>query len=154
MNFWDKVKNDLQKGVEEGIAIVREGANVVWKKTEEFTDEGKRRYRIFDLKTRVQKEISELGGRVYELSGKATNPMRDSKVKAVQSRIKKLEAEIMKLEGKPLSDTEKVQAKRRTKTKGDAGKMKKSTVKKVSPAGITRGTAGIPRSSKTKSTTR
>ena len=151
MNFWDKVKNDLQKGVEEGIAIVREGASVVWKKTEELTDEGKRRYRVFDLKTRVQKEISELGGRVYELSGKAANPMRDSKVKAVQSRIEKLEAEILKLEGKPFSAAEKVQTKQKTKTKSAKGKMKKGTVKKT---GITQGTEGIPRSSKTKSTTR
>jgi hypothetical protein len=133
MNFWDKVKNDLQKGVEEGIAIVREGASVVWKKTEELTDEGKRRYRIFDLKTRVQKEISELGGRVYELSGKATNPMRDSKVKAVQSRIKKLEAEILKLEGKPVSAGEKPRARKTTRKIG-AGKPRSTTIKKTSQA--------------------
>ena len=133
MNFWDKVKNDLQKGVEEGIAIVREGASVVWKKTEELTDEGKRRYRVFDLKTRVQKEISELGGRVYELSGKAANPMRDSKVKAVRSRIEKLEAEILKLEGKPVSVKEKPKAGKPTR-KIAAGKLKETTIKKKSQA--------------------
>jgi len=118
MNFWDKVKTDLQRGVEEGIALVRESASVVMKKTEELTDEGKRRYRIFDLKTRVQKEVSELGGRVYELSDKVTNPMRDSKVKAVRSRIKKLEAEILKLEGKPAPRSEKAPLKRKPKKTG------------------------------------
>ena len=132
MNFWDKVKTDLQRGVEEGIALVRESASVVMKKTEELTDEGKRRYRIFDLKTRVQKEISELGGRVYELSDKATNPMRDSKVKAVRARIRKLEAEILKLEGKPVPVAVKPQPKKgTTKKKVGAGKVKKTAAEKT-----------------------
>jgi polyhydroxyalkanoate synthesis regulator phasin len=100
MNFWEKVKEDLQKGVEEGIAFVREGASVAKKKAEELTEEGKRRYRLYELKTSVQKEIAELGGKVYDLSAKVRNPMLDSKVKAIKARIKKLETEIAKLEGK------------------------------------------------------
>ncbi len=81
--------------------FVKEGAAVVQKKAEELTEEGKRRYKLFDLQTKVQKEIAELGGRVYDLSSKVKNPMSDSKVKAIKARIGKLQDEIMKLEGKP-----------------------------------------------------
>ncbi|MFI5293955.1 MAG: hypothetical protein ACHQ0Y_02895 [Thermodesulfovibrionales bacterium] len=101
MDFWTKIRDDLQKGVEEGIAIVKEGASVVKKKAEELTEEGKRRYQLYELKTKVQKEFSELGGTVYALSGKVKNPMLNNKVKAIKAGIKKLEMQVLKLEGKP-----------------------------------------------------
>ncbi len=121
MNLWEKVKEDLQKGLEEGITFVKEGASVVKKKAEELTEEGKRRYRLYELKTRVQQEISELGGRVYELSGKGRNPMLDSKVKAIKTRIKKLEQEIIKLEGDPKSKV------RRSGSRKTARRISRST---------------------------
>src|ERR1700687_5124315 len=91
MNFWVKIKDDLQKGVGEGIAMMKEGASLVKQKAEEVTEEGKRRYQLYELKTTVHKEISELGGMVYELSAKLKNPMINSKVKAIKARINKLE---------------------------------------------------------------
>jgi len=100
MNFWTKIRDDLQKGVGEGIAMVKEGASVVKKKAEELTGDGKRRYQLYELKTKVHKEISELGGTVYELSEKVKNPMLNKKVKAIKAGIKKLEMQIQKLEGK------------------------------------------------------
>jgi hypothetical protein len=115
MNFCEKVKEDLQKGLEEGMTYVKEGASVVMKKAEELTDEGKRRYRLYELKARVQQEISELGGKVYELSGKVRNPMLDSKVKAIRARIKNIETEIVKLEGHPKTKL------RKTASKGKPG---------------------------------
>ena len=121
MNFWEKVKGDLQKGVEESITFVKEGASVVRKKAEELTEEGKRRYRIYELKTSVQKEISELGGKVYELSGKLRNPMLDSKVKSIKARIKKLETEIMRLEGNLKPESEKPRTRKKS-LKKEAGK--------------------------------
>ncbi len=105
MGFWENVKRDIQKGFKEGIGIVKEGVTVVREKAEELTEEGKRRLKIFDLKTKVQREFAELGGKIYDLSSKMKNPMLDSKVKTVMSRIKKLEMQIAKLEGnvkKPL----------------------------------------------------
>jgi hypothetical protein len=100
MSFWNNVKKDIQKGFKEGMAFVKEGATVVMEKAEELTEEGKKRYNIFELKTKVQKEITELGGKVYDLSSKRKNPLLDSKVKANISRIKKLELKINRLEGK------------------------------------------------------
>src|ERR1700690_4147402 len=100
MNFWSKVKSDLQKGVDEGIAFVKGGAAVVLKKSEELTEEGKKRYAIYELKAKVQKEIAELGGQVYDLNSKMRNPMLDGKVKDITYRIERLESQILKIEGK------------------------------------------------------
>jgi hypothetical protein len=121
MNFWEKIKSDVQNGIEEGFIFIKEGAAVVQKKAEELTDEGKRLYRIYELKTKVEGEIAEFGGKVYELSSKMRNPMLDSKVKAIRARIKKLEAEINKLEGKPVTVQRKRTAKKKvTKSKKTA----------------------------------
>ena len=57
MNFWEKVKNDLQKGIKEGIVFVKEGATIARVKAEELTEEGEKRLKIFELKTKVQKEL-------------------------------------------------------------------------------------------------
>jgi len=117
MDFWEKVKRDIQKGIKEGIGIVSEGVTVVKEKAGELTEEGKKRLKLFELQTRVQKETAELGGKVYDLSSKLKNPMMDSKVKAVVSRIKKLEAQMAKLEGRKRAATAKRKPKRTTKTK-------------------------------------
>lgn len=100
MNFWEKVKKDLQKGIKEGIAYAKEGTVIVKEKAEVLGEEAKRQYKIFNLKTKVQKEVAELGGRVYDLSKKVKNPMLDSKVKASMAQIQKLEVQLKKLEGR------------------------------------------------------
>lgn len=107
MTLWEKVKKDLQKGLKEGIEAVKEGAQAVKEKAEEIGEEGKRRYTIFDLKGNVEKQMAELGGRVYDLSPMVKNPMIDPKVKAIISKIKKLEAQIASLEGKPKAAAKK-----------------------------------------------
>src|SRR3972149_3785681 len=100
MNLWDKIRRDVQRGFKEGLNVVKEGAAVAREKAEELTEEGKRRYKIFDLKVKVQKEMSELGGNVYDLSDRVKNPLSDKKVKGIIGKIKKLETQIMKLEGR------------------------------------------------------
>ena len=117
MNFWDKVKADIQRGVKEGVGLVREGVAVVREKAEEITEEGKKRLRIFDLQTKVQKEIMELGGKVYDLRAKVKNPMMDKKVQAIIGRIKKLEAKILKLEGSQKGPAKKATRKRSPKSR-------------------------------------
>ncbi|MEW6738596.1 MAG: hypothetical protein AB1325_01670 [Nitrospirota bacterium] len=92
------------------MVVVKEGAAVVKEKAEELTEEGKRRYKIFELKRKVHEWMTELGGKVYGLSSKTENPMRDTTVKLIINRVKKLEAQITKLEGKP-----KAVAKKKTK---------------------------------------
>ncbi|OHE58059.1 MAG: hypothetical protein A2Z47_15370 [Thermodesulfovibrio sp. RBG_19FT_COMBO_42_12] len=114
MDFWEKVKKDLQKEIKAGIAFIKEGAATMKKKTEELTEEGKKQYKIFELKTKVQKEVAELGGKVYDLSSKIKNPMLDKKVKAIVARVKKLEGQIIKLEGKKKETAKKASKKRAT----------------------------------------
>lgn len=99
MSFWDDVRKDLEKSWKEGVAAVKSGATAVRVKAEELTEEGKKRYRIYELKTKVEKEVSDLGGRVYDISRSRRNPLLDTKVKAVIGRIRKLEDRLAKLEG-------------------------------------------------------
>lgn len=125
MDFWNKIKSDIRKGLKEGLGLVREGASVVMEKAEELTEEGKKRLKLFELKTRVEREISELGGRVYDIRSAVKNPMTDSKVKAIIARTKKLEAQIMKLESAPKSTGKKAKPgkavkKSRTKVRSKA----------------------------------
>lgn len=127
MNFWDMIKKDLQKGWKEGMAVVKEGATFVQKKAGELTDEGKKQYRIFELKAKVQREVTELGGKVYDASKKMKNPMIDAGVKAIMGRLIKLEDQIAGLEGRPQKAVKKFTAKKKTAKKKTA---KKTTAKK------------------------
>lgn len=98
-SLFDKIKKDVKKGIEEGIAVVKEGASVVSGKMSELTAEGKRQYKMFDLKAKIQSKMTELGGRAYDVINSKRSPAADSKVKAVYVKIKKLEEQLSKLEG-------------------------------------------------------
>lgn len=100
MGLWETVKKDLQKGLKEGVAYVKEGAIVAKQKAEVLGEEAKRQYKTLNLKSNAHKGISELGGKVYSLSSKAGNPLRNKDVMDIVARIKSLEAQIAKLEGK------------------------------------------------------
>jgi peptidoglycan hydrolase CwlO-like protein len=115
MDFWESVKKDLEKGLKEGLDFLKEGAAIVKVKAEELTDEGKKRYKVYELKAKVQKEIEDLGGRVYDLSSKSKNPMQDKRVKAIMTRIKKFETRIAKLEGEEKRKPQKTAAKPKRK---------------------------------------
>lgn len=117
MDFWESVKKDLQKGLKEGFDFLKEGAAVVKVKAEELTDEGKKRYKIYELKAKVQGEIEDLGGRVYDLSSKNKNPMQDKRVKTIMTRIKKIETRIAKLEGKEIKKPKRTTTKPRRTTR-------------------------------------
>ncbi|MEK6581709.1 MAG: hypothetical protein AABZ25_04920 [Nitrospirota bacterium] len=99
MALWDRVKKDIRKSVDESIAAVRKGATVAVEKAEELAEEGKRRYKVFELKMKVQSNFTDLGGKVYDLVSKGSkNPLLDMKVVSTIKGIKKLEAQIAKLE--------------------------------------------------------
>jgi hypothetical protein len=80
--------------------MLREGAAFVKKKTEELTEEGKKRVDLFELKVKVRKEMTELGGRVYDFKDREESPFLDSEVRVIIERINKLEDQIGELEGK------------------------------------------------------
>jgi hypothetical protein len=116
MGLWDRVKKDIQKGVDEGIAAVRKGAAVAVEKAEELAEEGKRRYKVFELKMKVQSNFTELGGKVYDLASKGSkNPLLDAKVLSAINGVKKLEAQIAKLEKAAGASPKKVKKKLKRK---------------------------------------
>jgi len=99
---WKGIKKDLQKGMEKGMAAMKKGAIVAQKTAGDLTDEGKRQYKIFALKTKVHEAVSDLGARVYALMGsRVKNPALDAQVKNIVAQIKKLDEQIADLEGKP-----------------------------------------------------
>lgn len=99
---WEKIKKDVQQGVEKGIVAVKKGAIVAKKKAGEMTDEGKRQYKIMLLKSNVHSGISDLGARVYALmSTRSKNPALDAKVKDLVTQIRKYEVQLAALEKKP-----------------------------------------------------
>ena len=98
-NLFDKIRENLKKGMEEGIAVLREGASVVSVKMNELSEEGKRQYKMFNLNVKIQDQMKEMGGIAYTLidAGKSLDP--DKKLKAVYTKIKKLEWQLSKIEG-------------------------------------------------------
>lgn len=116
---WETIKKDLQKGVEKGMAAMKQGAIVVQKKAEELTEEGKRQFKVLTLKARIHEAISDLGAKSYVLmSGKkAKNPALDAGVKDLMARIQDLEAQIGILEGRSSEERAKARPKARTKAR-------------------------------------
>ncbi len=114
---WDMIKKDLQKGLEKGMAAMKQGAIVVQKKAEEITEEGKRQYKVLTLKARIHEAITDLGAKSYALmSGKRVrNPALDASVKSIIARIKDLEEHIALLEGKDRESHPRVRSKIRKK---------------------------------------
>ena len=114
MDFWEMIKKDIQKSIKEGIVKVKEGVTVARAKAEELTEEGKKRIKVLELKTKVQREIADLGGRVYAISQKSKKLMSDKKVQSIIRRIQKLEGQIFKLEGKRMKKSRRSSMRRKT----------------------------------------
>lgn len=116
MSFWDKIQKDVQKGM-------TEGWDAFTKMTHELSEEGKKKYSVYSMKTGVHREFYRLGGLVYELNKAGADPMKNALVKSTLQTIKKLEADISKVEtGKPASAKKKSAPKK-------AGAKKKSASK-------------------------
>ena len=90
-NFWTKAKQDLQRGYKDSFEHLK-------KFTGELTDEGKRKYKAFELKQKAHKQISELGGLAYELLATGSSVDSSAKVKAAMDKIVKIQEQIAKIE--------------------------------------------------------
>jgi len=131
--LFDKIKKDVKKGLEEGFAAVKQGANVVSEKMGELTEEGKRQYKMLALQLKIQNQITELGAKTYDVLKKQQSPEADKKIKAVFVKIKKLEAQLRKLESvkKTKAAVPKKSAKKAKVTTKKSGKLAvKQTAKK------------------------
>ncbi|MCH8871192.1 hypothetical protein IH824_00195 [candidate division KSB1 bacterium] len=123
-NLWD----DIAK-------TIREGVGTVVEKTEELTKIGKIKIDILNIKRNIEKNFSELGGRVYHLiiKEKKTEISTDKEAREVIECIKILEkelddkkSELAKVKSKKSSTSESKSA---TKTEAKKTTAKKSTGK-------------------------
>ena len=134
MSFWQTIKKDLEKEIKAGLAFFREGTAVMKKKAKEVSSEGKRHIRMIELKRKVHELMAGLGGRVYDLSVTAKDPMKDKKVLSLLARIRRLETQISKLEKdkKKPSKTAKTQkvTKAKTRIKGKTQRPAQAKTKK------------------------
>lgn len=96
-NLWD----DIAK-------TIREGVDTVVEKTEELTKIGRIKVDLINIKRNIDKNFSELGGKVYHLivEEKKTQIASDSEVKKIIDSIKILEKELKDKE----SEIEKIKA--------------------------------------------
>jgi hypothetical protein len=127
--LFDKISKNLKKGMEEGIAILKEGANVVSVKMNELSAEGKKHYKAFNLNLKIQDQVNELGGITYAVleSGKSLD--EDKKIKAAFAKIKKLEWQLSKIGGKRIKvvSAKKPAKKEKVITKKAATKISKQS---------------------------
>ncbi len=101
MGFWDTLRKDIRKGIDEGLEAFREGTKVLKQKTETMTEDIRNKVKAFEIRQKIQVDLTELGGRVYDLSSdRRKNPLRDEKVLKIIEKIRKAEERIAKLEGK------------------------------------------------------
>ena len=84
-NLWD----DIAK-------TVRDGVDVVVEKTEEYAKIGKIKVEMINIKRNVEKNFTELGGKVYHLvvDEDAADIAGNAEVKGIVERIKSLEADL------------------------------------------------------------
>lgn len=123
-NLWD----DIAK-------TIREGVDTVVEKTEVLTKIGKIKIDILNIKRNIEKNFSELGGRVYQLitKEKETEISTDKEAREVIECIKILEkeldnkkSELAKVKSKKSSTSE---SKTTTKTQARKATAEKSTGK-------------------------
>jgi len=119
---------------------IREGVDTVVEKTEEFTRIGRIKVDILNIKRNIEKNFTELGGKVYHLivEEKKSQITSDKEIKEIIDCVKLLEKELEEKnkeleavktkEGKAGSATAKPAAKAaKTKTTKSSGATRKSS---------------------------
>ncbi len=91
MGFWDSVNEDLKKAVSGGWSSVKDNAKI-----------GKLRLKVNSLHRQAGRHFSEIGGKVYEMSGAAgeckANPLDNPDVVRLIEEIRIVEAETRAVE--------------------------------------------------------
>lgn len=69
-----------------------QGVSVVSAKMSELSAEGKRQYKMLALQLKIQTQMTELGGRTYDVLNKKKSPETDRKIKKLEEQLRKLDA--------------------------------------------------------------
>jgi hypothetical protein len=97
--LFDKIKRDVKKGIEEGVATVMQGASVVSLKMNELSAEGKKQYKIFNLTVKIKDQLNELGDITYAVLDSRKSLDENKKIKVAFANIKKLEWQLSRIKG-------------------------------------------------------
>ncbi|OQX86363.1 MAG: hypothetical protein B6D63_00025 [Candidatus Latescibacteria bacterium 4484_7] len=84
--LWEKVKKNL-----------RDWYGTAYEKTDEIARIGKKKIEIVGINRAIEKRLSELGGRVYDLISSQNKPeevAEDDKVKELVDKIRELEEQL------------------------------------------------------------
>ena len=121
-----------------GIHVMKEGTATVLEKAEALAEEGKKKIKGFEIKQKIQVQLTELGGKVHDLLEKnAKSPTSHPAVKNILKKIDNLKEQLKKVEVKIKPKTRKKTAKKKTAKKKTAKKKavsKKKTAKKTTTA--------------------
>lgn len=125
-NLWDDIAR-----------TIREGVDTVVEKTEELTKIGKIKVDIINIKRNVEKNFSELGGKVYHLivEESKTKVAAQKEVKEIIECVKILEQELQEknLELKKIKSKENGQAKSETAAKATSATKAAASATKAKP---------------------
>ncbi len=133
MTFWDSIKKDIKKGIDEGIHVMKEGTATVLERAEALAEEGKKKIKVFEIKQKIQVQLTELGGKIHDLLEKnAKSPTTHPSVKNILKKIDNLKEQLKKIEVKAKSKARKKTAKKKTAKKKTVSKKK--TAKKTTTA--------------------
>jgi len=97
--LWDTIK----KGILDGAKIARDSAQIAADKAEELSKKGKVKLDINNIKRKIEKKFTELGGKVYHLvhvenvksiAGKSEVTEIINAISALEDELKKKEEEL------------------------------------------------------------
>lgn len=95
---WNKLKEDVAKGVKEGLDVIKEGAEIAAKKAGELTSEGQKRLKIHGIKKDIHNAAADLGAMLYKLEKENPGVIKDIMALEIVEKIQKLEADLKNAE--------------------------------------------------------
>ena len=99
MMDWKNIKEDIAKGLREGLESVKDGAGTIAKKAEELSSEGQKKVRVFNLKRRIQDDMEELGVLLYNTDKAEPGTIVSQAAREIVEKIDRKFAELKDLEG-------------------------------------------------------
>ncbi len=90
--LWDSVKKSLKDGAK----IAKEGATIAAEKAEEFSKKSKVMFDISNIKRKIEKSFTEIGGKAYHLivEENVKDISENEEVQTLLENVKKLEDEL------------------------------------------------------------
>ena len=100
MDILSGLKKDIEEGIKQGVDAVRSTATLVKETAAELTEKGKTQYHIYEMKSKLQKQLAALGGKLHQLAKEKKVKVSNQDLKKLLSSIDKTNAAISKLESK------------------------------------------------------